>query len=179
PPGLALTDVDLVSARVGSNDPSDGRRSDLRPADRMHVRLAVAALAPVIVPERADSADARALIAELERELDPHYPEASRHGYSVEKLLREAVAFFVTRHGGNPAGCGGVQFFGAEYGEIKRLYVRPGFRGQGLGRLMLGYLAAHVRQRGIFLLRLETGIYQFEAIGLYERFGFRRVGPFG
>ena len=44
---------------------------------------------------------------------------------------------------------------------------------------MLGYLAAHVRQRGIFLLRLETGIYQFEAIGLYERFGFRRMGPFG
>jgi len=139
----------------------------------------VAALAPVIVPERADSADARALIAELERELDPQYPEASRHGYSVEKLLREAVAFFVTRHAGMPAGCGGVQFFGAEYGEIKRMYVRPGFRSHGLGRLMLGHLAAHVRQQGISLLRLETGIYQSEAIGLYERFGFRRTAPFG
>jgi hypothetical protein len=60
----------------------------------VHIRLAVAALAPVIVPERADSRDGRVLIAELEQELDPHYPEASRHGYSVEKLLREAVAFF-------------------------------------------------------------------------------------
>lgn len=60
----------------------------------------MAALAPVIVPERADSADAGALIAELEHELEPAYPESSRHGYSIEKLLREAVAFFVTRHGG-------------------------------------------------------------------------------
>ena len=93
--------------------------------------------------------------------------------------MREAVAFFVTRDGGMPAGCGGVQVLGTAYGEIKRMYVRPGFRGQGLGRLMLGHLAAHVRQRGIFLLRLETGIYQSEAIGLYERFGFRRTGPFG
>ena len=139
----------------------------------------MAALAPIIAPERADSADARALIAELEQELEPHYPEASRHGYSIEKLLREAVAFFVTRHGGIPAGCGGVQLVGGEYAEIKRMYVRPGFRGQGLGRLMLGHLAAHIRQRGILLLRLETGIYQSDAIGLYERFGFRRVGPFG
>ena len=81
----------------------------------------MAALAPIIVPERADSADAKELIAELEQELDPRYPEASRHGYSVEKVLREAVAFFVTRHGGTPAGCAGVQFFGVDYGEIKRM----------------------------------------------------------
>jgi putative acetyltransferase len=139
----------------------------------------VAALAPIILPERADSADARALIAELEQELDPRYPQASRHGYSVEMLLREAVAFFVTRDGEMPAGCGGVQVLGTAYGEIKRMYVRPGFRGRGLGRLMLNHLAAHVRQHGIALLRLETGIYQSEAIGLYERFGFRRIAPFG
>jgi len=141
--------------------------------------LAVAALAPVILPERADSADAKVLIAELEQELEPRYPQASRHGYSAERLLREAVAFFVTRHGGMPAGCGGVQLFGADYGEIKRMYVRPRFRGQGLGRLMLNHLAAHVRQHGVALLRLETGIYQSEAIGLYECFGFRRITPFG
>jgi GNAT superfamily N-acetyltransferase len=139
----------------------------------------VAALAPIILRERADSADARALIAELEHELDPRYPQASRHGYSVAKLLREAVAFFVTRHEDMPPGCGGVQLFGADYSEIKRMYVRPGFRGQGLGRLMLNHLVAHVRQQGIALLRLETGIYQSEAIGLYERFGFRRTVPFG
>ena len=60
-----------------------------RRADRVRFWLAVAALAPIILPERADSADAKMLIAELEQELDPRYPQASRHGYSVENLLRE------------------------------------------------------------------------------------------
>jgi putative acetyltransferase len=132
----------------------------------------------VIAPERADSPDATALIGELEGELERLYPEQSRHGYSVDKLLREAVAFFVTRHGGAVAGCGGVQLYGA-YGEIKRMYVRPAFRGLGLGRLMLDHLAGHVRQQGLTLLRLETGIYQHAAISLYERFGFVPIPPFG
>ena len=54
----------------------------------MRFWLAVAALAPVILPERADSADAKALIAELEQELDPRYPHASRHGWSAEPRTR-------------------------------------------------------------------------------------------
>ena len=132
----------------------------------------------VISVERADSADARTLIAELESELDPLYPEQSRHGYSVDKLLREAVTFFVTRHGGAAAGSGGVQLYEG-YGEIKRMYVRPGFRGLGLGKLMLDHLADHARQNGMALLRLETGVYQQAAIGLYESFGFTRIAPFG
>jgi GNAT superfamily N-acetyltransferase len=133
----------------------------------------------IIVEERPDSADAMQLIAELESYLTPQYPAESRHGYSVEKLLREAVAFFVIRHDGTPAGCGGIQFFGAEYGEVKRMYVRPQFRGLGLGKLMLNHLAWHAQQHGVAVLRLETGIYQTEAIGLYERFGFQRIPPFG
>ena len=57
--------------------------------------------------------------------------------------------------------------------------VRPDFRGLGLGKLMLGHLEDFVRQRGIGLVRLETGIYQAEAIGLYEGAGFKRIPPFG
>jgi GNAT superfamily N-acetyltransferase len=133
----------------------------------------------VIVEERPDTPDAMQLIAELEAYLSPMYPQESRHGYSVEKLLSAAVAFFVTRHNGMPAGCGGVQLFGAEYGEVKRMYVRPHFRGLGLGKLMLNHLAAYARQRGVTVLRLETGIYQREAIGLYESYGFQRRPPFG
>jgi GNAT superfamily N-acetyltransferase len=133
----------------------------------------------VIVEERPDSTDGMALITELEAHLDPLYPQESRHGFSVEKLLREAVAFFVIRQDGLPAGCGGVQFFGTEYGEVKRMYVRPHFRGLGLGKLMLDHLAGVARRQGVAVLRLETGIYQAEAIRLYEGFGFQRVRPFG
>jgi putative acetyltransferase len=133
----------------------------------------------VITSERPDSEAAMALIAELEAHLSPLYPAESRHGYSVAKLLRERVAFFAIYCDSFPAGCGGIQFFGSEYGEIKRMYVRPPFRGRGLGKQMIEHLAEYARAQGVGCLRLETGIHQHEAIGLYERMGFARIGPFG
>jgi len=137
-------------------------------------------MAPEIIAASPDSADAVALIAELDAHLGSRgYPVTSRHGYSVEKLLREGVAFFVTRCDGLAAGCGGVQLYGQEYAELKRMYVRPGFRGRGLGRSMLNHLAEYSRRHGVTTLRLETGIHEAAAIGLYESFGFRRRAPFG
>jgi putative acetyltransferase len=133
----------------------------------------------MIVPERPDTADAVMLIDELEQHLAPFYPATSRHGYSVEKLIRQGVAFFVARQDGVPAGCGGVQFFGTEYGELKRMFVRPQFRGLGLAKLMLQHLEQYTRDHHIPLLRLETGIHQKEAIGLYERMGFQNIPRFG
>ena len=133
----------------------------------------------LIVAERPDTADAVMLIDELEQHLAPFYPATSRHGYSVEKLIKQGVAFFVARVDDVPAACGGVQFFGAEYGELKRMFVRPQFRGLGLAKLMLEHLEQYAREHGVYLLRLETGIHQKEAIGLYERMGFQNIPPFG
>ena len=133
----------------------------------------------IIALERPDTPDAVMLIEELEAHLALFYPSTSRHGYSVEKLIKQGVAFFVTRHNNTPAGCGGVQFFGAEYGELKRMYVRPKFRGRGLAKLMLEHLEAHSIEHNIHLLRLETGIHQKEAIKLYERMGYKPRPPFG
>ncbi|HEV8369295.1 MAG TPA: GNAT family N-acetyltransferase [Pyrinomonadaceae bacterium] len=136
-------------------------------------------MAIVITNERPDSDLASELIAELEAHLTPLYPDESRHGYSVEKLLQEGVAFFVIHYNEQPAGCGGVQLFGSEYAEIKRMYVRPALRGLGLGKLMVNHLETYVRNHGIRVLRLETGVHQGEAIRLYERMGFKAIGPFG
>jgi len=133
----------------------------------------------MIIPERPDTADAQMLIAELEQHLAPFYPATSRHGYSVEKLIQQGVAFFIARVDEVPAGCGGVQFFSTEYGELKRMFVRPQFRGLGLAKLMLQHLEQYTRAHDINLLRLETGIHQKEAIGLYERMGFQSIPPFG
>src|SRR5262245_12249565 len=134
-------------------------------------------MAAVIVEERADSADAMQLIAELDAILMPNYPPESRHGFNVEKLIRQGVAFFVIRVDDVPAACGGVMLCGSDYGEVKRMYVRPQFRGSGLARMMLDHLAAYTQQHGIDFLRLETGIHQREAIRLYERYGFQRIPP--
>jgi ribosomal protein S18 acetylase RimI-like enzyme len=131
-----------------------------------------------IARERPDTETALALIAELAAALDhPDYPPESRHGYSVEKLIREGVHFFIMRWDGEAAGCGGIQFFPG-FGELKRMYVRGRFRGRGLGRALLGHLESHARGRDCLVLRLETGIHQAEALGLYERPGFTRIPPF-
>src|SRR5262245_22851749 len=132
-----------------------------------------------ITLERPDTADAIALITELESLLAPQYPPESRHGLSVERLLAEGVAFFLLRAHGAPAACGGIKLFGMEYGELKRMYVRPQFRGLGFGKLLISHLAAYACEQRVALLRLETGIHQREAIGLYERVGFQRISPFG
>jgi GNAT superfamily N-acetyltransferase len=129
--------------------------------------------------EQPDTSDATSLILELEATLDPLYPPASRHGFSVDRLIVEGVAFFVLRDNGIPAGCAGIKLIDAAYGEVKRMYTRPSFRGRGFGARMLDHLAAYTKAHGVGLLRLETGLYQYEAIRLYERVGFYRTTPFG
>jgi putative acetyltransferase len=136
-------------------------------------------MAITINQERPDTPDAIALVDELEAVLTPLYPRESRHGYSVDKLIAQGVAFFLIRDNGAPVGCGGIQLHGKEYGELKRMYVRPLHRGSGFAKMMLNHLAEYARNRGVPMLRLETGIHQTAAIGLYERAGFKSVPPFG
>jgi putative acetyltransferase len=132
-----------------------------------------------ITQERPDTAHAMALIEELEAHLEPLYPSESRHGFSVAKLIAQNVAFFVLREDDTPAGCGGIKLFGTEYGELKRMYIRPHFRGRGYAKRIVEQLADYARSHNVRTLRLETGIHQHEAIGLYERMGFYQIPPFG
>ena len=140
-------------------------------------------MSATITRAEPDSPDAAALIAELEQHLAERYPAESRHGYSVEKLIREGVAFFLIHRDAKCAGCGGVKIIGSSpgepYGELKRMYVRPHFRGHGLGKALVEHLCTYALQHGVHFIRLETGIHQHEAIALYERMGFTRIQPFG
>lgn len=132
-----------------------------------------------ITLERPDTPAAQALITELQTHLELCYPPESRHGFSVERLIAESVPFVVLRTDGVSAGCGGIKLVGNAYGELKRMYVRPAFRGQGFGKLLVHYLTSYAQTQGVPLARLETGIYQHAAIQLYEQLGFYRIPPFG
>ena len=138
-----------------------------------------------ILREPPTTKAATQLIAELDAFLAPLYPAESQHGYSIEKLIEQKVEFFVLYHGGSPAGCAGIQFFSdprepsGTYGELKRMYVRDEFRGQGLGRILLDHVEQVAAARGVVKLRLETGTLQDAAIGLYEDSGFHKIPPFG
>ena len=129
--------------------------------------------------ESPDTPDSRVLIAELDNILKPLSPPETQYGYSVERLIKEGVAFFVLCYDDIPAGCGGVKCFGREYAEVKRMYVRPAFRGLGLSKMILSHLEEYTASQGIQTIRLETGALQKEAIGLYEGMGFHKIPAFG
>ncbi len=135
--------------------------------------------------EHPGTEEASQLIAELDAYLRPLYPIESQHGYSIEKLVEQRVEFFVIHRNGEPAGCGGVQIICdpndpvERYGEIKRMYLRDRFRGLGLARRMLAHLEQVASDMGATRMRLETGIYQPEAIALYEKCGYHQIPPFG
>jgi len=123
--------------------------------------------------------EAKILIAELDDYQSRLYPAESNHLDGLEELAAPNVTFVVARLNGQVVGCGAVKEMRGAYGEIKRMYVSPTGRGHGLAKTMLAYLEQKLLAKGIPLARLETGIHQTEAIGLYERLGYRRIGPFG
>ena len=132
-----------------------------------------------IALESPDQPDVIALIAELDAYQDTLYPPESRHALALSSLKQPHVRFAVARDAAAQAiGCGAV-VLGAEGGELKRMYVHPRGRGQGVAKAMLALLEAEARHAGCHLLKLETGPYQPEALGLYARSGYERCGPFG
>ena len=73
---------------------------------------------------------------------------------------------------------GGVKPLGDGAAEIKRMYVVPGARRRGLGRLLLGALEDAARDLGYSTVRLDTGPRQPRAQALYEAAGYRPIGNF-
>lgn len=106
------------------------------------------------------------------------YPTESNHLLDVAALCEPQVCFLVARVDGVAAATGAVVTY-QDYGELKRMFVLPAFRGKGLGQRMLNALLGQLRMQGITVARLETGIANHEACRLYERAGFQPIGPFG
>ena len=135
------------------------------------------------VVEREDlrSETAATLIHALNDELSERYPEegATHFRLDPDEVTEGRGAFLVVRSAGRPVGCGAVRRLDAETAEIKRMYVVPDFRGQGIARRLLTALEAESAVLGISRLLLETGSRQPEALALYERAGFVRVPAFG
>jgi putative acetyltransferase len=65
------------------------------------------------------------------------------------------------------------------YGEVKRVFVVENCRGRGYSKAIMRRLEAYLTDSGIALARLETGIRQPEAVGLYRRLGYVERAPFG
>jgi putative acetyltransferase len=132
-----------------------------------------------IALERARQPEVIELVDELDAYQSVLYPPESHHGIDMDALSQPNVLFAVLRgEEGGAMGCGAI-VVGKDYGEIKRMFVRPHFRGRGAAKALLAFLEGEAARVGCTLLMLETGISQPEALALYARCGYARRGPFG
>jgi GNAT superfamily N-acetyltransferase len=75
-------------------------------------------------------------------------------------------------------GLGCLRKIGDELGEIKRMYVRPNFRGRGIGKELLEFLFEEAKSIGYKTIRLDSARFMNVAHSLYRSFGFEDVEPY-
>ena len=96
--------------------------------------------------------------------------------FNAITTLRNAVVAFKD---GQPVGCGAFKEFSDDTVEVKRMYVTPECRGNGIASQILLELEAWARELKYPKSVLETGIRQPEAIQLYLKNGYKRIPNFG
>ena len=116
-------------------------------------------------------AEIKALIESLDIYMLGLYPAESTHRTDATTLSSQNARFFSALLDDIVVGCGGIMLE-HNYAEIKRIFVSPQARGLGVGHKLLERLETEARQLGFNSLRLETGIYQPEALSLFRARGF-------
>lgn len=107
------------------------------------------------------------------------YPAESNHLLDLSSLENPEVTFWVARLDGDIVGCCSLVEAGDGTAEIKRMFVDPIARGQKVALRLMDVLEGTAAERKLTAVRLETGIYQPEAIALYRKFGYVEIEPFG
>lgn len=139
--------------------------------------------------EPARAAGVSILLAEGDEFTRGLYPAESCYLLDIGDLEAPGVSVVVARSDADESGTetGAMQAVGmaalVERGdgtaELKRMFVRAGARGRGIAGGILSIIEETARSRDVTLLQLETGPLQLEAIGLYEKHGYRRIPNFG
>ena len=78
-----------------------------------------------------------------------------------------------------PIGCASFKYFEDGIAEVKRVYVKPEYRGQGISKLLMKKLEEKAKELGYLKLILETGAKFQAAIGLYKSIGFQVIDNYG
>jgi putative acetyltransferase len=94
------------------------------------------------------------------------------------KYARPTGAVLIARAGADAAGAVGYRMIEPGVAEMKRLYVRPAFRGSGLGRELASELIEDARAQGYRTMLLDTLASMSEARALYRDLGFVPVAPY-
>ena len=128
-----------------------------------------------------DQPEVTTLINALNAELEQRYPEEGSNHFRLDpdEVAPGRGVFLVAYVDGEAVGCGATRLNDSRTAEIKRMYVVPAYRGQGIAARVLEALEGHAGSLSAQRLVLETGERQPEALAMYRRAGFQPIPPFG
>jgi GNAT superfamily N-acetyltransferase len=121
------------------------------------------------------------LLAAMVAEMDELYGDIEAVGMPSAKPADFAPpggTFLVGFHADEPVCAGGIKPIAPDAAEIKRMYVAPTARRQGVARALLRALEGAARERGYAFVRLDTGPLQRGAMALYASEGYTEIGNF-
>ena len=125
-----------------------------------------------------NNSDFQKLVKTLDDELDSRYGiiQADYNEYNkIENIENIVIAYQQM----DPAGCGCFKVFDHHSVEIKRMIVKPEYRGMGIAKLILLELESWAVEKGFSRSILETGMKQPEAINFYSGLGYSRIDNWG
>lgn len=122
--------------------------------------------------------DFRKLIALLDEDLSANNGEDQAFFTQFNKTdtIKHAIVAYID---GNAVGCGAIKEFGEETMEIKRMFVHPEFRRQGIAKQILEQLEIWANELKYDTCILETGNKQKEAVILYQKLGYEVIPNYG
>ncbi|BAZ15677.1 GCN5-related N-acetyltransferase [Calothrix sp. NIES-4071] len=131
----------------------------------------------------------RELFNENLSEVHPIFARDFNINLDVNELLAQDIAKlnqFTAPNGGlflaqvenKNVGCAGFRQNSESIAEVKRMYVKPEYRRQGIGRTLLQAIINQTSNIGYSKLRLDTPDYAQEAQSLYRSFGFKEISPY-
>jgi putative acetyltransferase len=129
-----------------------------------------------------DATDVQTMIATSDAYYENLYPAESNHLESNDDLKQSEVLFVGCRIDGELVASGAAKMLqddDGSYAEIKRVFVLDNYRGKGLSNQIMSFLENELLSRGVNLFRLETGVKQPAALGLYRKLGYVERGPYG
>jgi GNAT superfamily N-acetyltransferase len=135
----------------------------------------------VVREERADGEVAASLLRAFEADIASIYADwdpALSPSATAADFEAPVGGFVVAYRDGVAVGGGGLKRLDDGLAEIKRMYVAPAARSQGVARRILWALEALARDRGYSRIRLDTGSAQPHALALYQTAGYRAIDDY-
>lgn len=133
---------------------------------------------PEFIRTTSDNPDFQNLTSELDDELCRIY-NTNKEDYEEYNRITGLPTVVLAYENNIAIACGCFKQFDAHRLELKRMFVKPGFRGRGIASMMVDELEKWGKELGYGTMILETGKGQPDAIALYRKLGYTDVPHFG